>query len=758
MLEITSSTITSGGSTFIFATLVDEDDNPYTTATTISFTSDCARVDTASIPSVTTSTGEARTTYTANGCTGTDTVTASAVVNSETLTATGDVTIAPIVIGSGEPPSSAFTAGVMDIANTPIASDGTTDIQVSLADASGNLYEGSADIYFTSACIQAGTASVSSSPITTSDGTVTVTYTPDGCLGTDTITAATIVDGSALTVMGDVEVLATSGATIALGNGSGTPPAGFDQGNLDIAISPLSAGSSTAVNATLADSTTGSLYQTATDVTFTAVCTTDGGINNGTIDSPVTTIGGSVSTTYTSGGCNGDVTITASATVDGTPTTATGTVNVLPGTANSIVFISSDPTLIGLRDYGSVVASKVTFRLLDTTGNPLSGQDINFSLNTAVGGIALTSATETTDADGYVSTWVNSGNVATTVRVTATHDTIPTITAVSDSLTISTGIPDQNSFSISASRLNLETLQYNASPTCDPDTEEECSSINILASDHFNNPVPDGTSIYFTTEGGQIEPTCTTSDGGCSVVWKSSSPKPSDGRITILATAVGEESFIDSNGTGTFDDGEYFGDLPEAWRDDDEDGVFDNTGAADDEEARDFDGDTVYDAADGLYNGILCDGPTECDGVSTTTFVRADIVLIMSGSVALIGFDTDGDDAADAGTLDVFAAGDTDNAVIIVVDENGNPMPEGSTITITSSNDSILILSDTSYAVGNSNLNIADGIAFGATAFDLEVQNDPDGDAAAISTIKVKVTSPKGTNISALITVDSTTP
>ncbi|QKQ25678.1 hypothetical protein [Candidatus Reidiella endopervernicosa] len=125
--------------------------------------------------------------------------------------------------------------------------------------------------------------------------------------------------------------------------------------------------------------------------------------------------------------------------------------------------------------------------------------------------------------------------------------------------------------------------------------------------------------------------------------------------MTILATAIGEEWFIDSNGSGMFDDGEYFQDLPEAWRDDDEDGVFDFTGAADDEESRDFNENSSYDGIDGLYNGILCEGPTECDGVSTTTYVRTSIVLTMSGSNATIGFDNTGDKTSDiAGTTPVL--------------------------------------------------------------------------------------------------------
>ena len=38
-------------------------------------------------------------------------------------------------------------------------------------------------------------------------------------------------------------------------------------------------------------------------------------------------------------------------------------------------------------------------------------------------------------------------------------------------------------------------------------------TLDVIASDHFNNPVPDNTAIYFTTTCGQIEDKCYTKDG-----------------------------------------------------------------------------------------------------------------------------------------------------------------------------------------------------------------------------------------------------
>jgi hypothetical protein len=49
--------------------------------------------------------------------------------------------------------------------------------------------------------------------------------------------------------------------------------------------------------------------------------------------------------------------------------------------------------------------------------------------------------------------------------------------------------------------------------------------------------------------------------------FQSSSPRPSDGRVTILAYALGEESFLDSNGNNVFDAGEDYQDLGDVFLD-----------------------------------------------------------------------------------------------------------------------------------------------------------------------------------------------
>ena len=114
----------------------------------------------------------------------------------------------------------------------------------------------------------------------------------------------------------------------------------------------------------------------------------------------------------------------------------------------------------------------------------------------------ITPATATSNNQGYVQTVVNSGTVATTVRVTATTQGSngAVISSQSNVLVVSTGKPDQDSFSLSASVLNVEGWDYDGAKV----------TVTARLADAFNNPVPDGTAVVFTAEGGSIESSCQT--------------------------------------------------------------------------------------------------------------------------------------------------------------------------------------------------------------------------------------------------------
>ena len=449
----------------------------------------------------------------------------------------------------------------------------------------------------------------------------------------------------------DDEASTTTGNSGGTNTGGGTNNPG---GSTSVTISAaaalpaLSAGGSTQVTATLTDQ--GQAYLTATDVTFSSACI---GSGLATVTSPVTSNSGIAVTTYTAKGCVGDDTITVSADIDGTPVSGSVTVNVQPASLGSIEFVSASPTNIELKGMGGAESSTITFKVLDTSGNPIANQDVTFSLNTSVGGLQFSPGTDTDTSgnDGIVSTIVQAGTVATSVRVTATVSSTG-LSSQSDQLVVTTGLPDNDSFSLSLSVKNPEAWDIDGAKV----------QVSAFLADRFNNPVPDGTQVVFTTEGGSIGGSCLTDGGACSVDWTSQNPRPANGRASILATAIGEESFTDSNGNAQFDAGETFVDLPEAFLDDNENGVYD---LGVDSYFADFNSNGIHDPADTTYNGIVC-SQTSCSGTSLN--VRSKHVLVMAESNPAIGLSTS--------TI-------TESGVVIVTvvgQDTGQIMPAGTTI------------------------------------------------------------------------------
>lgn len=433
-----------------------------------------------------------------------------------------------------------------------------------------------------------------------------------------------------------------------------------------------------------------------------------------------------VSVSYTATGCAGADILTAR--LGSTGATATGTIQVAEVAPESISFTSAEPEIIAIRDTGNTSnlteTSRISFTVTDREGNPVSDARVNFELTTEVGGVSLAcrnnlfcsygsvadqssgrsrTATDRTDLSGIAVAELLSGFVATPVRVLAYIDlnedgirdpAEPATT--SGGLVITTGLPDQDSISLSAGPLNVLGAA---------DTDGVTSTVTVRMADKFNNPVPDGTQAVFTTEYGSIEGSCTTTAGACSVTWTSQAPResafadaieiyndpryfcpshnmsggpcpndignplvnppgaPRGGRSTILVTAIGEESFVDRNANGVYDEGEFWVNLPEAFRDENEDGVHTpsqranclNPATADDiclagfdEDFVDFNQNGIYDLnnqppaaigsslPDGLYNGVLCSQNNDAIGVCSRDLVnvRDSLVLVNSFSNA----------------------------------------------------------------------------------------------------------------------------
>ena len=278
---------------------------------------------------------------------------------------------------------------------------------------------------------------------------------------------------------------------------------------------------------------------------------------------------------------------------------------------------------------------------------------------------------------------------------------------------------DQDSFSLSVGCFNIEGGDYDGTTT----------SVNIRAADRFNNPVPDGTAVAFRAEGGAIQPQCLTTDGACSVTFTSQQPRVANRRVTILATAIGEESFTDVNGDGRYDAGEPFTDMDEAFVDNDEDGVRDAN-----EPFLDFNNNGSFTTGSGNFTGVLCD--SGCD-TATSLHVRDSQRIIMSGSAANIQISPSPIDLSN-GAVGVN---------VLVSDNAGQPMPGQTTVTATTSLGSIV--GDSTYAQPCTS-------AAGAYPYNFAIQPPEGLDEPRSGVFTIKVTTPRGVVSTRAVTVTFT--
>ena len=535
--------------------------------------------------------------------------------------------------------------------------------------------------------------------LTDTNGTATVQLTAGATSGQGSITASATVDNKQITKTGLYSV--------------SLPP--LKLANMTLGLSTLSYGGSTSVSVTVTDANGVTYLGQEVDVTFTS---TETSLGKATINSPVRTVNGVATTTYMATTATGSDTITAS--IAGSSVTASVTVN--PLAASSISFVSASPANIGLKGMGGAgiqETSLVTFKVLDTAAQPKANQQIDFTLNTAVGGLSLVSSSGSTASDGTVSTTVQAGTIATPVRVTATlRGSSPVIATQSDQLVVSTGVPAQDGFSVSITTLNPEAWSIDG----------VSDVVTARLSDHFHNPVPDGTAVYFTTSGGSIQPSCLTVGGACSVTWTSQNPRPvtprasKDGRAVILAYAIGEESFVDiGSGNGVADAGEFTDDS-EAFRDDNENRV-----RNDNETYIDFNGNGAFDGPDGKYNGVL--QGAEYLGAPTSKHVFSNTTLVMATSAAQI--------TNSCGNRVAVALNDSTSCIINVSDLNGNTMPAGAKVAFSYSTvvDGIKLSSD-DYTFPNNSA--AHGATFGI------ILSDDGAAPVGRGVLKVTVTSPAG--------------
>lgn len=585
----------------------------------------------------------------------------------------------------------------------------------------------------------------SASALTDATGVATISIKPTSveAAGATAITATVVVAGKTATASTNLSVGA---APLTLGNLSFTaePPAklpAFSTLQLNI---PITSGGQPAT--------------TSNGLVLSSLCTGDGTatIVLGSLASGVQTA------TYTNNGCvRGADTITAQIGSN----VKSISFGVDAANIGAIQFVGSDLqgssiVLKGSGGLGRAESALLTFRVLDQNNQGLAGVDVDFTASTNTGGLTVAPLKGTTDSTGKVTTTVTSGTIPTPVRVfaQATRNG-KTISGLSDTLTISTGLPIQKAMSLSADAYNIEGLSYDGTT----------ANITVRLADQYGNPISDGTAVSFVTEGGAIGSSlrgaCVTTDGGCTVPLKSQEFRPLNGRVTVLAYVQGIENFTDSNGDGQYSCTNFVapnGTVPSIYRPLVDTCVSGGEPAADQPDAfldAGFLGsvfglekqgrfstlDSAYTAANGdlpiPYNSTTYS--SQGNGRWGLNYIWRQAEFTFSGSQALLaravcsgGTCTDTADQSDPTRRTVLTGCGATDVTVRLFDVNNNPMPANTTVA-TVDTDKVTITTVSPNLVPSTN-------AVGGTYHTFTVKPDTN---CSDGSFGLRVTSPKGTSI-----------
>jgi protocatechuate 3,4-dioxygenase beta subunit len=488
---------------------------------------------------------------------------------------------------------------------------------------------------------------------------------------------------------------------------------------IQVTPSTLSAGGN--ASATVSVLNGSAAYTIPVAVDFTSACIAAG---KAVIGTPVTTQNGTAVASYTDKGCGTSDTLTATVTLPNATLTKSTTITVLPATIGSIKYVGVDSSNIALKGTGGTNRPEyatVKFQLFDKNGSPVAGKQVNFAFadsmgTSTTGGLKLNPAIATSAADGTVTTAVSDGTIPTSVRVVATVDgSNPPLTSVSSQLVVSSGVPDQAHFSLSTTTGNCEGWNI----------DQVCSTVKATVGDHFGNPVPDGTAVSFSVESGVIGASCQTVNGICGVPLYSGQPRR-EGRLTVLAYALGEEAFTDSNGNNVYDPGEPFSDLqPNIFRDDNENGRWDAG-----EPCIGVNPPPGCSAAgDGAYNGVLRIPQVKS---AQTQYVSAQLIQQFSTSSANI--------TISPSTLSCSGLTSV-TAQVTVRDLNGVWMPAGSSIGFSATFNGAFPLATSPLAVTVPNVVLGVGSPLGIPTYAVAVSCPPTVGSTGLFTVTVRTPS-----------------
>ena len=589
-----------------------------------------------------------------------------------------------------------------------IPSSGSVSVRATVKDASGTPVSGVVVTFVTDGSLGLFNPS-SGTALTNSAGVATVQMSSASlsAAGAGSVTASASVSSSTVSGAASYQVGA---ANIALSN-------------LAISATDIPAYGTSTVSVTV--NVNGSPTTSPVAVSFSSGCGSSG---KASLPSTVQTVNGVATATYTDKGCNGADTITATV----LDKSVQGTIKSAGSAPANIQFLSATPSAIALKGTAGLIdISSVTFKVVDASGVAVSAATVEFYLSNWTGGIKLDDNAKTTvdamtngkvrkqtAADGTVSVTVQAGSNPASVWVLA-NVLNSSLGTQSSKLIISTGLPSQDRFSLSAGVHNIEGWDYDGVTT----------TLNVLAFDRVGNPVPDGTTVNFVTEGAGTSPspgTCSMASGACTINFVSAENRPRNesvavcldtsgnrvtdsaanvdsttcvrsGRVTVLAFANGEEGFDDTNGDNLWQSSENFRDVGDIFVDSNEDGIWTSP-----EQYFPF-----VASSDNQSTGAACPSnyagygnakskANTCNGKWGQAQVRRDLVMILSGSAVRFAYPqtsnvavTSGNDLFKGATVTVTdnfgGAGATCSATFSVrlADLNNNPLPAGTALAIT---------------------------------------------------------------------------
>ncbi len=485
----------------------------------------------------------------------------------------------------------------------------------------------------------------------------------------------------------------TATTTTTTTTSSGSTPSNVALTTSLTAGTELSQGGQTTITATVTDADS-NLIGDGTIVTFTS--------SAGAITGTIPTSSGTATATFQAGTAGGVVTITATAgSVSGTVS-----ITVASGAASSITLKSISPSLLGLAGTGIDEVGIVTFTVTDGGGNPVSdGQVVNFTLDSSTGGGEALSAFTATTTGGDVTVALQSGTVPGVATITASA-VVGLITISTEArVSMGSGKPDALHFGLSREKLNIAgRVEFGLE-----------NKLTAFVADRFSNPVPANTPVFFASECGIVSltdsggsPTNFTSAFGAATATSiTAAPTPADGRCTVIAWTEGEEAFVDLNGNGIFDGSDTHTDIPEPYIDANENGTFDLAT----ETYFDLDGNGVFTAA------------VSSPSWDADTFIWTERVITWSGPTASPIF-------APA-TFSIADGGDQE-FIITVTDDAGNPLPAGSTGSVSATGGTLS---------GETSFTVQDALAGGSgiTTFKVRLADSAAGDSDPADSVQITV-------------------